>query len=322
MGNTFDFDMMLSSAREAYGEELYKMACEGLDFVFTYSDNVAPSSSAGKLLREFPERCFNMGIAEPDQVGASAGLALAGCTVFSQVFGPFLPLRAADQIHTDIAYNDVKVRLIGTHAGVTAGGGPTHNDIADLALYRAIPNLTVVAPADAPQCCKFIRQSMDFEGPMIIRIDRAGSPVVYHDDYELVIGKAIETLEGTDAYIISCGTNIYEGLMASKMLKEKYGVSVGVLDMHTIKPLDADAILRVAQKTGNVVTIEDHSINGGLGSAVAEVLCEAGYKGNFKRIGMPDEFAVLGTPDEIYHYYGMDRDGIVKVLTKMLQLGK
>ena len=100
MGNTFDFDMMLSSAREAYGEELYKMACEGLDFVFTYSDNVAPSSSAGKLLREFPERCFNMGIAEPDQVGASAGLALAGCTVFSQVFGPFLPLRAADQIHT------------------------------------------------------------------------------------------------------------------------------------------------------------------------------------------------------------------------------
>ena len=157
---------------------------------------------------------------------------------------------------------------------------------------------------------------------MIIRIDRAGSPVVYHDDYELVIGKAIETLEGTDAYIISCGTNIYEGLMASKMLKEKYGVSVGVLDMHTIKPLDADAILRVAQKTGNVVTIEDHSINGGLGSAVAEVLCEAGYKGSFKRIGMPDEFAVLGTPDEIYHYYGMDRDGIVNVLTKMLQLGK
>ena len=105
-----------------------------------------PSSSAGKLLKEFPERCFNFGIAEPDQVGASAGLALSGCTVFSQVFGPFLPLRAADQIHTDIAYNDVNVRLIGTHSGVTAGGGPTHNDIADLALYRAIPNLTVVVP--------------------------------------------------------------------------------------------------------------------------------------------------------------------------------
>lgn len=319
---TYDFDMMLSNAREAYGEELYKMACEGKEFVFTYSDNVAPSSSAGKLLKEFPERCFNMGIAEPDQVGASAGLALAGCTVFSQVFGPFLPLRAADQIHTDIAYNDVKVRLIGTHSGVTAGGGPTHNDIADLALYRAIPNLTVVVPADAGQCCKFIRQSMDYEGPMIIRIDRAGSPVVYTGDYELEIGKAIETLEGTDAYIISCGSNIYECLMAAKALKQQYGASIGILDMHTIKPLDVDAILRVAQKTGNIVTVEDHSINGGLGGAVAEVLCESGYKGNFKRIGMPDEFAVLGATDAIYHYYGMDRDGIASVLIQMLNLRK
>ena len=274
---TYDFDMMLSNAREAYGEELYKMAQEGIDFVFTYSDNVAVSSSAGKLIRDFPDRCFNFGIAEPDQVGASAGLALAGNLVFSQVFGPFLPLRAADQVHTDIAYNDVNVRLIGTHSGVTAGGGPTHNDIADLALYRAIPNLTVVVPADAGQCCKFIRKSVDFVGPMIIRIDRAGSPNVYADnDYDLEIGKAIETLEGTDAYIISCGSNLYEALMASKAMKEKYGASIGILDMHSIKPLDTAAIIRVADKTGNIVTVEDHSINGGLGGAVAEVLCEGG----------------------------------------------
>ncbi|QAT49469.1 transketolase [Caproiciproducens sp. NJN-50] len=315
---TYDFDMMLSNAREAYGEELYKMAKEGKDFVFTYSDNVAPSSSAGKLLKEFPERCFNFGIAEADQVGASAGLALSGCVVFSQVFGPFLPLRAADQIHTDIAYNDVNVRLIGTHSGVTAGGGPTHNDIADLALYRAIPHLTVVVPADANQCCKFVRKSMDFVGPMVIRIDRAGSPDVYAGDYELEIGKAIETLEGTDAYIISCGSNLYECLMASRALEKECGLSIGVLDMHTVKPLDADAVVRAAEKTGNIVTVEDHSINGGLGGAVAEVLCETGYRGKFKRIGMPDEFAVLGSVDAIYHHYGMDRDGISAVLKKML----
>ncbi len=315
---TYDFDMMLSNAREAFGEELYNMAKEGKNFVFTYSDNVAPSSSAGKLLKEFPERCFNFGIAEPNQVGASAGLALSGCVVFSQVFGPFLPLRAADQLHTDIAYNDVNVRLIGTHSGVTAGGGPTHNDIADLALYRAIPNLTVVVPADANQCRKFIRQSMDFVGPMIVRIDRAGSSDVYADDYELEIGKAIETLEGTDGYIISCGSNLYECLMAAKMLKNESGLSIGVLDMHTIKPLDKESIIRVAEKTGNIVTVEDHSINGGLGGAVAETLCEASYKGNFKRIGMPDEFSVLGAPDEIYHYYGMDRTGISSDLRKML----
>ncbi len=321
VATTYDFDMMLSNAREAYGEELLKMAQEGLDFVFTYSDNVAPSTKAGQLIREFPDRCFNFGIAEPGQVGASAGLALSGCTVFSQVFGPFLPLRAADQIHTDIAYNDVKVRLIGTHSGVTAGGGPTHNDIADLALYRAIPNLTVVVPADAGQCCKFIRASMDYDGPMIIRIDRAGSPNVYaNNDYELEIGKAIETMEGTDAYVISCGSNLYECLMAAKAMKEKYNVSVGILDVHTIKPFDVESVLRVANKTGNIVTVEDHSLNGGLGGAVAEALCENGYKGNFKRVAMPDEYAVLGDSDEIYHYYGLDRDGIEAQLKVMLKL--
>ncbi len=318
---TYDFDQMLSNAREAYGEELYKMAQEGIDFVFTFTDNVAPSSSAGKLLKDFPERCFNFGIAEPDQVGASAGLALSGNVVFSQVFGPFLPLRAADQIHTDIAYNDVKVRLIGTHSGVTAGGGPTHNDIADLALYRAIPNLTTVVPADAGQCCKFIRLSMEYDGPMIIRIDRAGSPNVYADNnYDLEIGKSIELVEGTDAYLISCGSNLYECLMASKTAKDQYGLSVGIIDMHTIKPLDTETIIRVAQKTGHIITVEDHSVNGGLGGAVAETLCEAGWGGKFKKIGMPDEFAVLGSLEEIYHYYGIDRDGIEKQLKIMFDL--
>ena len=315
---TYDFDMMLSSAREAYGEELLAMAQEGEEFVFCYSDNVAESTKAGQMIKQFPDRCFNFGIAEPDEVGASAGLALSGLTVFSQVFGPFLPLRAADQIHTDIAYNDVKVRLIGTHSGVTAAGGPTHNDIADLALYRAIPNLTVCVPADAGQCKKIIRASMDYEGPMIIRIDRAGSPNVYADDnYEYEIGKAIETIAGDDVTIISTGSNIYECMMASKKLAEE-GISAGVIDMHTIKPLDTDAVIKYANKTGNVVTVEDHSINGGLGGAVAETLCEAGFGGKFKRIGMPDVFSVLGSPDDIYHFYGMDRDGIYKTIKEML----
>ena len=315
---TYDFDQMLSSAKEAYGEELLKLAEEGIDFVFTYSDNVAPSTAVGRMVKKYPDRCFNFGIAEPNQVGASAGLSLAGTTVFAQVFGPFLPLRAADQIHTDIAYNDVNVRLIGTHSGVTAGGGPTHNDIADLALYRAIPNLTVCVPADAGQCKKIIRASFSHEGPMIIRIDRAGSPNVYVDeDYEFTIGKAIETLPGSHATIISTGSNVYECMMASKIL-EKKGFSVGVLDMHTIKPLDTEAILKVASQTGIVVTVEDHSINGGLGGAVAEVLMESSYKGKFKRIGMPDQFSVLGSPDEIYRYYGLDRTGIAKTLEQLL----
>ena len=316
---TFNFDQMLSSAREAYGEELFRMAEEGLDFVFTYTDNVAPSSSAGKLLKKYPDRCFNFGIAEPNQVGASAGLALAGLTVFSQVFGPFLSLRAADQIHTDIAYNDVNVRLIGTHSGLTAAGGPTHNTIADLALYRAIPNLTICVPADADQCCKIIRKSMEFQGPMIIRIDRGGSPNVYAStDYDYEIGKAIETLPGNDVAIISAGSSVYWSMMGAKILQEKHGINARVVDMHTIKPMDTEMLLKAANETGVVVTVEEHSINGGLGGAVAEFLLEAGFNGKFKRIGLPDEFAVLGDPDAVYAYYNMDPKGIADQIAKLL----
>lgn len=320
---TFDFDQMLSNAREAYGEELTRMADEGLDFVFTYTDNVAPSSSAGKLLKNYPDKCFNFGIAEANQVGASAGLALSGEIVYSQVFGPFLSLRAADQIHTDIAYNDVNVRLIGTHAGVTAAGGPTHNCIADLALYHAIPNLTVVVPADAAQCCKVIRASYAFQGPMVIRIDRGGSPNVYADnDYEFVIGKAIETLPGTDLTIIATGSSVYWSLMGAKKLKEKHGINARVVDMHTVKPIDVDMILKCARETGNIFTVEEHSVNGGLGSTVAEVLMEAGFSGKFKRIGLPDDFAVLGDPDSIYKFYGMDPDGIAATIHDVMSKPK
>ena len=295
------------------------MADDGLDFYFTYSDNVAPSSSAGKFVQKYPDRCFNFGIAEPNQVGASAGLALSGKVVFAQVFGPFLSLRSADQIHTDIAYNDVNVRLIGTHAGVTAAGGPTHNCIADLALYRAIPNLTIAVPADAGQCVKMIRQSMAYKGPMVIRIDRGGSPKVYADDnYELQFGKAIETVGGTDLSIISAGSSVYWSMMGARILKEKHGISARVIDMHTVMPLDTDMLLKCASETKNVVTVEEHSINGGLGGGVAEFLLEAGFSGKFKRIGLPDEFAVLGDPDEVYKYYGMDPDGIAAQIEKLL----
>lgn len=317
---TYDFDQMLSNAREAYGEELMHMADDGLDFVFTFSDNVAPSSSAGRFIQKYPERCFNFGIAEPDQVGASAGLALSGMVVYAQVFGPFLSLRAADQIHTDIAYNDVNVRLIGTHAGVTAGGGPTHNCIADLALYRAIPNLTVFVPADAGQCVKGIRASHTFQGPMVIRIDRGGSPSVYADQsYPFAFGKAIETVPGRDVSIISAGSSVYWSMIGAKLLRERYGISARVIDMHTIKPMDYAMLDRCAEETGNIVTVEEASINGGLGGGVAEYLLERGFKGRFKRIGLPDEFALLGGTDEIYRHYGMDPEGIARQVYELLQ---
>lgn len=315
---TFDFDQMLSSAREAYGVELMKMADEGLEFAFTYSDNVAPSTSTGKFIKKYPERCFNIGIAEANQVGISAGLALSGKIVFSQVFGPFLPLRAADQIHTDIAYNDVPVRLIGTHSGVTSGGGPTHNVIADLSFYRAIPNLTICVPADAGQCRKVVRESMNYKGPMIIRIARGAEPDVYKDnDYEFKIGKAITVKEGNDLTLIGTGNSVYWSLMAAKELAET-GVNARVIDMHTIKPFDVDIVLKSARETDFIVTVEDQSINGGLGGAVAEVIAEAGIHCKFKRIGLPDEFSVIGADTAIYKYYGLDSHSIAETVKKML----
>ena len=310
---------MLSSAKEAYGEVLLELADEGVQFVFTYTDNVAPSTTAGALVKKYPERCFNFGIAEPNQVGASCGLALStGWPVFSQVFGPFLSLRSADQIHTDIAYNDVNVRLIGTHSGATACGGPTHNTIADLALYRAIPNLTICVPADAEQCKKFIRASIKYQGPMIIRIDRGGSPNVYADpNYDFQIGKAVEVTDGSDVTIISCGSFLYWSLMAVKHLKEK-GISARLIDMHTIKPLDLAAIDKSAKATGAIVTVEEASINGGLGSAVAERLAETSYGGKFTRIALPDEFLVLGELEAVYNYYGLSPEKIAERILKLL----
>ncbi len=317
---TFDFDMMFSNARDAFAEEMTAMAEEGYDFAFTYSDNVAPSSAAGKFINKYPERCFNFGIAEQNQVAASAGIALSGQIVFAQVFGPFLPLRAADMIHTDVCYNDLPVRLIGTHSGVTAGGGPTHNNIADLALYRAIPNLTVIVPADAGQCIKAVRESIAYSGPMVIRIARGDEPNVYaSQDYDFNIGKAIQIKDGDDISLIGTGSAVYWALMASKAL-EADGISARVIDMHTIKPLDTEAIKRCADETGGIITIEDHSIYGGLGSAVAEVLCEYGNGTKFARIGMPDEFSVLGDPSEIYHYYGLDQSSIAERAKKLCKL--
>ena len=319
---TFDFDQMLSSAREAYGEELMSIADEGIDFAFVCSDNVSESSSAGRMMAKYPERCINVGIAEANEVGISAGIALSGTMVFAQVFGPFLPLRAADQIHTDIAYNDVDVRLIGTHSGVTSGGGPTHNVIADLSFYRAVPNLVVCVPADANQCRKIIRASLKHKGPMVIRITRGAEPEVYtSNDYDYVIGEAIIAHEGNDITLVGTGPSVYWNLMAARRLIDK-GISARVIDMHTIKPFDRDIIIAAAKETGCIMTVEDQSINGGIGSAVAEIIAEEGLDCMFRRVGIPDEFAVLGDPDEVYKYYKLDPESLAMTAESLIEAKK
>ena len=320
MAITWDFAEMLAkeSARDKFMLKLLELAKSNKNIVYICSDGAPVGSKQDEFRKLYPEQFIEVGIAEPNAIGIATGLALSGKMPFVNAFGPFLSLRATDQIHTDMAYNDVPVRVIGTHGGLTSGGGPTHYTVCDYAIMRSIPNMTMVAPSDANQCVKLIEASLTYPGPVYIRVARGEEPLVYKDnDYEYVIGKAITAKEGKDATIIGVGIGVYNGLVAAQQLA-KEGIDVRVLDMHTIKPIDTEAIVKAAKETGVIVTVEDHNIVGGLGAAVAEVVLESGIPCKFKRLGVPDVFAELGTPEELYAYYGYDGNGIIKQIKQML----
>jgi len=319
MAVTWDFAEMLSkeSARDKFMLKLLELAATNKNIVYICADGAPVGSKQDEFRKLYPEQFLDVGIAEPNAIGIAAGLALSGKMPFVNAFGPFLSVRATDQIHTDMAYNDVLVRVIGTHGGLTSGGGPTHYTVCDYAIMRSIPNMTMVAPSDANQCAKLIEASLTYPGPMYIRVARGEEPLVYKDDYDYVIGKAITAKDGSDATIIGTGIGVYNGLVAAQQLA-KEGIEVRVIDMHTIKPIDEEAIVKAARETGVIITVEDHNIVGGLGAAVAEVVLEAGIPCKFKRMGIPDVFAELGTPEELYAYYGYDGNGIIKQIKKML----
>ena len=243
----------------------------------------------------YPDRILDVGIQEMNMVTIAAGLAKEGFLPYVQTFGPFLCVRALDQIHNDVAYNDYPVRLIGTHAGLSSGYGPTHNTIIEFGVMNSLPNMTMVAPCDAEQCKKLLRKSLDYE-----------------------IGKAIVIQEGTDLNFIATGMGVYNCVQAARQLEEK-GYSVGVIDMHTIKPIDKDAVVHAAKLSGNIITVEDHNILGGLGSIVADTLLEAGVFAKLKKIGVPDKFIEFGYPEEIYPALGMDANGIYKTALEVLK---
>lgn len=269
---------------------------------------------------KYPDRVVDVGIQEMNMVTMAAGLAKQGYIPYVQTFGPFLCVRALDQIHNDVAYNDFPVRLIGTHAGISSGYGPTHNTIIEFAVMNALPNMTMIAPCDAEQCKKVLRKTLDYPHPVYIRIPRGEEPLVYNEDYDYdyEIGKAIVIQEGTDLNIIATGMGVYSAVSAARQLEEK-GYSVGVIDMHTIKPIDKEAVIKAAKLSGAIITVEDHNILGGLGSIVADVLMEEGIPAKLKKIGIPDEFAEIGYPEELYPHYGMDDTGVAKTALEFLQ---
>ncbi len=320
MSETWDFGTMLGkgSARDIFMHKLMEISETNKDIVYIAADGSPAGSMQDKFRKKFPEQFIEVGIAEANAIGIASGLALNGKRPYVNTFGPFLSVRATDQINLDLAYNEVPVCVIGTHGGVTSGGGPTHYTLSDFGIMRAIPGMTMVAPADANQCGKLIDATLTYDKPLFVRVARGEEPLVYENqDYEYVIGKAITAKEGDDATLIGVGIGVYNAMMAAKGLQSE-GTNVRVLDMHTLKPIDAEAIVKAAKETGIVITVEDHNIIGGLGDAVAAVIAESGIGCKFKKLGIPDVFAALGKPEELYEYYGYDAKGIIKVLKNFM----
>lgn len=315
--NISDLSAMMN-AKDIVTKKIVEMVKTNPKICYINSDGTGHSGPLRELYEEFPNRVLDVGIAEMNLVTVAAGLAKKGYIPYGQAFGPFLCVRALDQIHNDMAYNDLPVRLIGTHGGLSSGYGPTHNTIIEFGVMNTIPNMTMIAPCDANECIKMLDASITYPGPIYIRIPRGEEPAVYKStNFNYEIGKSITIKKGKDATIIATGSEVHFSVQAAKILEEE-GIDVGVIDMHTIKPIDKKAILEAARLTGTIITAEDHNLLGGLGSIVADVLMEAGVSARLKKIGIPDEFVSFGYPEEIYPYYGFDAAGIAKTVKVFL----
>ncbi|MDY6827388.1 MAG: transketolase family protein [Bacillota bacterium] len=315
---TFKFFDLIEkmSAREVYGKKLAEIGKDN-DRIVVLTADLMRSNKTGDFRKAHPERFFNTGIAEQNMMGIAAGLALEGKMPFVSTMATFASMRACEQVRTDICYSNLPVRIVATHGGLTTGAGPTHYGQEDMAITRAMPNMTVIAPGDPNQIGKVVEASINWEGPMYIRIGRGGEPVIYKEEYKYEIGRSIMIKDGRDVTLIATGCIVYHAIAAAEMLS-KDGIQARVIDMHTVKPIDREAIIRAARETGAIVTGEDHTVIGGLGTAVAEVLAEEGLSCPFKRLGIQDMFAGYGEPEDLYHLYGYDAEGIYKTARAIL----
>ena len=307
------------ATREAYGRALAALAEKYPELVCFDADLAGATMS--KFFKEAcPERFFDMGIAEADMVGVAAGMSLCGFKPFVNTFAMFAAGRAWEQVRNSVAYPHLNVKVVGSHGGLSVGeDGATHQCIEDFAIMRAIPNMTVICPADGIETSKAVQACVDTPGPVYIRIGRGFEPPCYEsDDYTYEIGKAITMRDGTDLTIICCGIAVLQALNAAKTLQETDGLSVRVINMHTIKPLDREAILKAVTDTRRILTIEEHNVLGGLGDAVASVIAESGKGCVFRKHGLQDTFAAIGYAEDLYAYYGLDANGIVDKVREMM----
>ena len=298
--------------RDGYGKALLKLIGNGKPVVALDAD-VAKSTRTVWVRDQYPEHFLDMGIAEQDMVGTASGLALGGIIPFASTYGVFLAGRAWDQMRTTVCYNNLNVKLAGAHAGISVGpDGATHQALEAVALMRVLPNMTVVVPCDAVETEKATLALAEREGPCYIRFGREAVPVITDEDSPFEIGKANVLRDGKDAVLFANGAMVYEGLEAAKQLAGE-GIDLMVVNLHTVKPLDQEAVLAAARKTGRVITAEEHQAAGGMGSAVAECLAQH-YPVPMRILGMQDGFGESGAPDELMKRYGFSSDAIYQAV--------
>ncbi|HPX70828.1 MAG TPA: transketolase family protein [Bacillota bacterium] len=302
------------ATRASYGKALIELGAENPNIVVLDAD-LSGSTQTKKFADAFPERFFNAGIAECNMMGMAAGLAVAGKTVFASTFAMFAAGRAYEIIRNSIGYTGANVKICATHAGLTVGeDGASHQCVEDIALMRVIPGMTVINPADDVSARKLIKAAAAFRGPCYIRLGRAAVPVLYDEDRDIEIGKALKLREGRDAAILATGIMVSEALKAAEMLAAE-GIEVKVFDIHTIKPIDEAAIIEAAG-TGAIVSAEEHSVLGGMGSAVAELLArKAPCK--MRMIGVRDSFGESGKPAELLEKYHLTARDIAEAVREL-----
>jgi transketolase len=313
-------DTNLVTQNDRWGDVLAELGRKEPRLVALTAD-LAHSTKIGRFKKEHPERFFDVGICEQNLIAVASGLAATGLIPVASTYAIFASLRAAEFVRTDLAYNARNVKVIGTLAGTSFGqGGPTHHALEDLALMRAIPGMTVIAPADAVEAAKAVEAAVAHVGPVYLRLGRGMEPLVHESgECPFVLGRALELRPGTDATVIACGTAVLHAVRAADRVKTT-GKSVRVLDVHTLKPLDEEAIRRAVTETRRIVTAEDHSVVNGLGSAVADVIAASGKGCALRKLGHQDRFSGMGIPEDLAHLAGFDEDGIVAALEQLLSV--
>ena len=299
----------MKATRQSYGEALVELGRENEKIVVLDAD-LANATKTIEFAKKFPQRFFDIGIAEADMIGTAAGMSTCGKIPYASTFAVFAAGRTYDQIRSSVCYPNLNVKICATHAGVTVGeDGATHQMLEDLSLMRVLPNMKVFCPSDDIQTKWIIKEISKIEGPCYVRLCRLATPDIYDDNQKFEIGKMVQLGEGTDATIFATGVTVSEALKAQNILKEK-GINVRVIDVHTIKPLDEEMILKCAKETKRLISIEDHSVFGGMGSAIAEVLTEK-FPTSLERMGVNDKFGKSGKAEELLKYFGIDTEAII-----------